>query len=204
MWISTATPNLGVRDFAGACLRMQQDVWAAPVRYPTAWASFEANPDKHADKALPGVPVLLWFDHWGTYNGVYGQYGHVATHVPGRGILSSPASGYGQQWFNNIEAIEGALACTYVAWTPSLNGLTVAAYQSEPIPTPTIRKPKMGAFFRNKTTGSIYFQEQPGAKLFLIATISEWSGYAAQGNKWADLEPSDMEKLIKKYGLIVA
>lgn len=198
MWQNTVTPNLDAVDTAGYCLRMQQKVWGAPARYATAWDSWQANPDKHADYELPNIPITIWFDHWGTYGGQYGRYGHVATHVPGRGILSNPGRGIGQKWYNTIEECERDCNAKYVGWTTSINGLTIATFSNEPLPE---EKKRVGAFYRNNKTGAIYYQEKPGAKLFAMTEFIEWSAYAANGNKYADMGAVDIEKMIKLYGL---
>lgn len=132
MWVNTVTPNLDAVDVAGYCLRMQQKVWSARAQYNTAWDSWTANQDKHEDKNLPDIPILIWFDHWGTYGGEYGQYGHVATHVPGRGILSNPGRGIGQKWYNTIEECERDCNAKYVGWTTSINGKTIAVEENKP------------------------------------------------------------------------
>ena len=125
MWVNTVSPNLAVKDTAGMCLQFTQSVWGAPVRYATAWDSWTANPDKQTGN-IPEVSCLIWFSHWGTYGGITGNFGHVVTYVPGRGYLSSPASGYGQEWLTTIKDVEKRFNAKYVGWTPSLNGLTVA------------------------------------------------------------------------------
>jgi hypothetical protein len=135
MWINTVSPNYAVKDYAGMCLQFTQSVWGAPIRYATAWDSWQANPDKQTGD-IPEVACLIWFSHWGTYGGITGNFGHVVTYVPGRGYLSSPGNGYGQEWLNNISQVEARFNCTYVGWTPSLNGLTVA----ENIPDPQPKK----------------------------------------------------------------
>ena len=132
MWVSTVTPNLTVQDNAGMCLRFTQSVWGAPVKYKSAWDSWLATPDKQSGDH-PEVSCLIWFEHWGTY-GTYGNWGHVVTFVPGRGYLSSPTSGYGQQWFDSIRSVERAFNAKYVGWSPSINGLVVAKYVTGPKP----------------------------------------------------------------------
>jgi len=59
----------------------------------------------------------------------------------------------------------------------------------------------VGAFYRNNKTGAIYYQEKPGAALFSIKEFAEWSAYAANGNKYADMGAVDIEKMIKLYGV---
>jgi len=135
MWVATVTPNLNVRDSAGMCLRFTQSVWGAPVKYKSAWDSWLATPDKQSGD-LPNVGCIVWFEHWGTYGSPpqYANWGHVVTYVPGRGFLSSPTSGTGQQWFDSIKSVERAFNAKYVGWSASINGLTVAKYNEDPKP----------------------------------------------------------------------
>lgn len=136
MWVQTVAPNAEVKDYAGMCLRFAQSVFNAPVRYASAWDAWVAIPDKQLDRNIPdAVGVLVWFSHYGTYSGKYANWGHVVAHMPDNRYLSSPANGYGQDWLNSIEEVEKRFNATYVGWSPSINGLTVAT-QSTPPPPP--------------------------------------------------------------------
>lgn len=108
---------------------MQQDVWGAPARYATAWDAWQ-----HVSQQTTTVPedicTLLWFDHWGTYGNEYGQYGHVVTYVPGRGLLSNPGRGLGQLWYPSIEACERDCNAKFVGWSPDINGVQIASITS--------------------------------------------------------------------------
>jgi hypothetical protein len=117
------------------CLRFVQSVYNAPVRYPSAWAAWNATTLKHLDRNLPPVSVPLWFSHYGTYGGVYDNWGHVVAYFPDRGqFLSSPANGYGHDWLNSIEEVERRFNSTYVGWSEDINGLQVAKYNNDPKP----------------------------------------------------------------------
>lgn len=131
-WIQTTTPNLEIKGLPGVCLGMQQRVWGAPGLYNTAWQAWQATEFKHEDRNFPeDVAVPIWFDHWGAYGNpgqeVYGQYGHVATYVPGRGVLSNPGRGLGQIWYPTIDACAKDCNATYVGWSEDIN--TVRAVQ---------------------------------------------------------------------------
>ena len=136
MSLQLVTPNPDVNDQAGFCLRFTQSVWGAPVRYATAWESWLNTQYKHpTSEPVPSdVSSIIWFDHWGTYGGQYGQYGHVVSFIVGRGYLSSPLSGYGQKWFDTIEEIERAFNATYVGWSEDINGLRVVEISKQPVP----------------------------------------------------------------------
>lgn len=152
-------PNLNSKDNAGFCLRFTQTVWAAPVRYATAWEAWEATQLKHSTaENLPlDVGVVVWLDHYGTYGGKYGRYGHVVSWIPGRGYLSSPTSGYGQKWLSSIEEVERAYNATYVGWSEDINGLRVAKINENPKPSTRKEEPKMMLCHKPQPDGSLLF-----------------------------------------------
>jgi hypothetical protein len=111
------------------CLRFVQSVYGAPVKYASAWDAWNATTLKHLDRNLPPVSVPLWFSHYGTYGGVYANWGHVVAYFPEREqFLSSPPNGYGHTWLNNIEEIERMFNSKYVGWSEDLNGLDIVKY----------------------------------------------------------------------------
>jgi hypothetical protein len=57
-----------------------------------------------------------------------------------------------------------------------------------------------GAFYRRASDGSIFYQREPGTPLIGIDG-NTWAGYAAQGNKYADLSATAINSLIGKAGL---
>ena len=153
------TPNLSTQDNAGFCLRFTQTVWGAPVRYATAWEAWEATQLKHSvTENLPtDVGVLVWLDHYGTYGGVTGQYGHVVSWIPGKGYLSSPTNGYGQKWLGSIEEVERAYNAVYVGWSEDINGLQVATINQKPKPKTRKEEPKMMLCHKPQPDGSLMF-----------------------------------------------
>ena len=157
------SPITSTTDSAGFCLRFTQTVWGAPVRYATAWQAWENTQIQHspAENIPTDVGVVVWFDHWGTYGGEYGQYGHVVSWVPGVGYLSSPLGGYGQKWLGSIEEVERAYNCTYVGRSEDINGLRVAGVNDSQ-PTPVKKK-------KDKTKMMLAHLPQPdGTLLFLL------------------------------------
>lgn len=135
-------PNLSASRPAGWCLAFAQDVYGAPVRYRSAWDAWQAIPDKKFG-ALPDVSVCVWMSHWGTYQGEYANWGHVVAYVVGRGFLSSPARGVGQQWFDTLAAVERTFNAKTVGWSESINGLQVVEWYEQPTPKPSERKKNM-------------------------------------------------------------
>lgn len=106
---------------------------------PTRQASWNAAKFRHETRSLPNVAVPLYF-RW--VNKIVGDpnfgvnQGHVVVFVPGRGFLSSPGKGFGQQWFDSIVAVENYFGCTFVGWTEDINGKRVAEYVADPAPAP--------------------------------------------------------------------
>jgi len=133
MWQQLVNPNPNTRYYAGYCLGFTQRVYGAPARYNTAWQAWQAVPDKHENRDIPqNVSVPIWFDHWGTYGNVYGQYGHVCAWIPGVGFLNSPPSGYGSKVLQTIEEVENFYNSKFVGWSESINGLQIVKYDSNP------------------------------------------------------------------------
>lgn len=125
--IQLVSPNTSVQDYAGWCLRFTQAVYGAPARFPTAWEAWLNTSLKHTDRDLPSVSVPVWFESWGDFGfGEYKNWGHACAWIPGRGILSSPASGYGQTWFSSIEDAERRWGMKFAGWSEDINGLRVA------------------------------------------------------------------------------
>jgi hypothetical protein len=134
MFTQLVAPQV-VDDNAGMCLRFAQSVYGAPVKYASAWDAWNATTLKHLDRNLPPVSVPLWFSHYGTYGGVYANWGHVVAYFPDRAqFLSSPPNGYGHAWLNSIEEVERMFNSTYVGWSEDLNGLQIAQHTNDPQP----------------------------------------------------------------------
>lgn len=134
-WQALVAPRKGTRDGTGWCLRYAQSFFGAPARYNSAWDAWNATQYKHGpNEPLPDVPVLLWFSHYGTYGSPprYGNWGHVAIHVPGDAIYTSPASGWGFGRYGTIREIERVFNARYVGWSEDINGLRVAVKETEP------------------------------------------------------------------------
>ena len=91
-----------------------------------AWAG-QAN-KHHGEHPPAGVYVPVWFDWYGTLNGVYQNWGHVAISMPDGRVLSSPTEAdraKGQSIFNNIDHCAQAMGASYVGWSESMDGTTV-------------------------------------------------------------------------------
>lgn len=121
-------------NWLGYCLAYVQYAVGAP------WAGSSAKESMgkstvYANRNLPsGVFVFLWFDHWGTYGGVYKNWGHVALYKDGR-IWSSPLSNkpYADE-FTSISQIESNFRATYTGWSLDLSGFYIAKQVTETAP----------------------------------------------------------------------
>jgi hypothetical protein len=136
VYVQDSTVNTEVQDQAGWCLRFVQSVFDAPVAYDSARAAYDATGQKYGDRNIPSVAVPVWFSHVGTYGGVTKDWGHVVAYIPGRGFLSSPGRGYGQEWFDTIGEIEDYFRCTFLAYSLDLNGKQIAHMEADPTPVP--------------------------------------------------------------------
>ena len=130
--------DLNAQDQAGFCLRFQQRVFpgSPAVYYDCARAAWD-NSVQHAEYPDGSAIVPISYSWVGTIGGVRKDWGHAAVFVPGRGILSSPGSGYGQQWFGSIDELARAWNLTYLGWTEDVGGFRVVDYVADPTPAPT-------------------------------------------------------------------
>lgn len=133
-FIQLVQPNTTVEDAAGYCLRFSQSVFRAPVKYGSAKEASDATTLRHYERDMPNVSVLVWFDHYGTYGGVYKNWGHVVPWIPGHGFLSSPPAGYGQRWYPTLDAVERAFNAKFLFTSEDINGLRVAEPTGTPVP----------------------------------------------------------------------
>lgn len=136
-WANTTPVNDAAQDQAGFCLRFQQKVFpgSPAVYYPTARAAWD-NSIQHAEHPDGSAIVPISYSWVGTINGIYQDWGHAAVFFPGRGILSSPGSGYGQQWFGSIEELAQRWGLTYLGWSEDVGGFRVVEGSSDPAPAP--------------------------------------------------------------------
>jgi hypothetical protein len=122
--------NIDTQGVPYRCLGFATAVFSVPNKYEYATAAWKATEYGHSpSEPLPDVPVPVWFSWSGTIpGGGYGDWGHVAVWVPGRGVLSSPFStNYKQQWFDTPQKLIAYLGSgTYVGWSEDINDVRVA------------------------------------------------------------------------------
>ena len=137
-WSQKTGVDEGAQDYAGYCLRFQQRVFpGSPVTYyPTARSAWDNSGFQHAEMPDGSAIVPITYSWVGTINGIYQDWGHAAVFFPGRGVLSSPGSGYGQQWFPSIENLAQRWGLTYLGWTEDVGGYRVVDYVDAPTPAP--------------------------------------------------------------------
>lgn len=148
-WQQKGSVDLNAQDQAGYCLRFQQRVFpGSPVTYyPTARSAWDNSGFQHAEYPDGSAIVPITYSWCGTINGLYQDWGHAAVFVPGRGILSSPGSGYGQQWFSSIDELGRAWGLTYLGWTEDVGGFRVVDYVADPTPAPEPAPAPSGTYY---------------------------------------------------------
>lgn len=175
-------PRKGTQDGAGWCLRYAQSFFGAPVKHPSAWAAWNATVHKHGPNVpVPGgVAVLLWFSHYGTYGSppTYGNWGHVAIHVSGDAIYTSPGSGWGFERWGTIAQIEQRFNCKYVGWSEDINGLRVVAPEAL---QPTQRQVGSNPVKRRADASTSSAEKQPPLSPGAVGTFNGWK-YGEQVN----------------------
>lgn len=137
---SNATPvNDAAQDYAGWCLRMQQRTFpGSPAVYYNSARQAWDNAVQHAELPDGTAIVPIYYSWLGDLGDGQGRidWGHAATFFPGRGILSSPGSGYGQKWFGSIDECARYFGATYLGWTEDVAGFRVVNHVPDPTPAP--------------------------------------------------------------------
>lgn len=203
-WNQLVAPNPATQDGAGWCLRFAQSVFGAPARYNSAWDAWNATQYKHADWDMPeqGIAHPVWFSHWGTYGDPprYDNWGHVAVRMEDGRILSSPGSGYGQQWFNSIGEIERYFNAQYVGWSEDLNGLRIIDYTA---PQPTITGDDDMYAVVQYDDGWAGFWNMATGQATHIDTVEEWNRIATKFPIWKFADSGAFNAWKIKYGAVL-
>lgn len=127
-------PILTTTDFAGWCLRFAQRAFNVPAKYGCAWDNWAASKTRHGTNEAPpdDVAVAIWYEWWGTIDGVYKNWGDVAIHIPGKGVFGTPKRGAGKssRWDGSIQARQAWLGgkAKYVGWTEDIGGVKVVEF----------------------------------------------------------------------------
>lgn len=115
-----------LNDWLGWCLAYTEVAFGADRVSATATDEWNRISFRHEDRNLPsGVYVPVWFSHFGTYNGVYKNWGHVAIYKDGT-IWSSPISHkpYADIW-TSIEQVEQRYNCKFIGWSEDIGNKRV-------------------------------------------------------------------------------
>ena len=136
MYKQLRQPNLSIKPVKGLCLNYARRVFNVGVKYATAWNAWSGASYKHYDRNMPGnVAVLVWFSYYARIGGVYKNWGHVAVHVPGKGVYTSHVNG--KIYFPTLAALEKAASnLRYVGWTEDINGVRVVEPIKATAPAP--------------------------------------------------------------------
>lgn len=121
-------------DWYGWCLATVETAFGTARAFATAWAAWNANPDKHQDRNWPhNVYFPIFFSG-------YGGAGHVAiAYVSDNGamrIWTSPFEHvpYFYTGYTNVDTLARGYGVTYVGWSTSLSGTQLIA----PVPPPPV------------------------------------------------------------------
>lgn len=122
------SPDLNTQGEVGKCLNFAERSYGTPIMYDNATEAWNATQFKHPNQDFPsGVAVLLWWSYWTTINGVFADYGHVASRLPDGRIFSSPYRvGTGQAFLNSIDELQriysnnGQHPLIYRGWTEDI------------------------------------------------------------------------------------
>ena len=148
-WVQVVQPDTTVEDYAGYCARFTWKVFQQQsiYHYDSAIAAWNGSQYKHAGEQPPSnVAVPIYYD--------WGDYGHSAAWIPGQGVLSSPGSGYGQQWFDSVEACGQYFGASYLGWTEDMAGVPVIqGSPNPPTPPPITNKGNSDMLMIHKPSG---------------------------------------------------
>jgi hypothetical protein len=142
----TKTPNLDpyiyqngkvLNSWLGWCLAYVQTAFGAGWSGGSAREGWDNSAGKHENMNIPsGVYVPIWFHHYGTYSGIYKNWGHVAIWKDGK-IWTSPYTNkpYADT-FNDINALCKMYNCTYIGWTEFVGPTRVIEAVAAATPAP--------------------------------------------------------------------
>lgn len=135
------TPNLNTQGQVGLCLKFIEDEFQTPHN-PTGRANdcatdeWNASVYKHTDQNFPaGVAVPIWFSYSATIDGIYKNWGHVATRLPDGSFYCSPyQNGMPSAHFTDFNIFKQKYKADFVGWSEDLAGVRIV----EEINMPTI------------------------------------------------------------------
>ena len=187
-------PNTLTKDATGMCLRFAQSVFGAPVAHRSATDAANATKFRHHTREMPDVAALVWFDHYGTYQNEFSNWGHVVAWVPGGGFLSSPGTGYGQQWFPSIDAVERTFNAKFRFWSEDINTLRVAE-PATPAPVIVPEEEDIMAIYLEATGNSSPIDaKNPGTSRVWAGSNREIGGVTYSG-VWERSEDGSVRRL---------
>jgi hypothetical protein len=171
------TPNLDptivvngkvLMDWLGWCLAYVVRSYNTPLAGPDAWYAWNVTTKhKHLDRNIPaGVYVPIWFSHFGTYNGITKNWGHVAIYKDGK-VWSSPLSRkpYADV-FNSIAEVEQKFRAQYQGWSEDVAGTKVIEL---------IKEIRMDTNDGNEAYQTVFHRAPENTSV-----ASQWNGYKPQ------------------------
>lgn len=114
----------------GSCLFHVRSAFGASPGSPSATGAADNTRFRHTTRTMPNYYVPVWFDHWGVYQGVFGNWGHVVIWNPDKKLFESTPITYnnglpGVEYFGTIGEIESIVGGSYRFWSEDINGVRV-------------------------------------------------------------------------------
>lgn len=114
----------------GFCLSHVRQSFGLKAVFPSASSAADATQFRHTGREMPDLFVPVWFDHWGTYQGVWGNWGHVVYWDPAKEhFVSTPIADQsgraGVEYFGSLEEIEAVVGGSFRFWSEDVNGFRV-------------------------------------------------------------------------------
>ena len=179
--------GVAIADWLGWCLGYVNAAFGVAPHAYTAWRSWEIAQKKHTDRNFPtNVYFPVWFQHFGSYNGVYQNWGHVAIYYVRSDtgemqIWSSPITHkpFADTW-NSIGEVERYYSSTFVGWSEDINGTQIIELTPDILPTQRVTAAKCNAREEPNTNSAIFQEIDAGEVIDIKGYVT--NGQDVEGN----------------------
>lgn len=180
--------GVAINDWLGWCLGYVNAAFNVTPHAYTAWRAWTGTTGKrHEDRNFPtDVYFPVWFKHFGTYNGTYDNWGHVAIcYVRGdtgaMQIWSSPITHkpFADTW-SSIGEVERYYSSTFVGWSEDLGGVQLIDTSPDIAPNQRITAAKANAREEPRTSAPVFQEIDAGEAITMKGYVT--NGEAIEGN----------------------